>query len=166
MVQSLTLIFITYILFLDRIGDNFMRILIDADGCPVVDLTIKIAKEYNVDVIIICDTSHVFEKEGAETVMVSKGSDSVDFKLVNMAKEGDIVVTQDYGLAAMCLAKKTIPINQNGLIYTNENIDSLLMSRHQSKVIRKAGGRLRGPSKRTEDKDVYFEKTLRKILSK
>lgn len=122
-----------------------MTILIDADGCPVVDLTVKIATEHKIDCIILCDTSHVFEKKGTKTITVSKGADSVDFALVNMVQSGDIVVTQDYGLAAMCLAKKAVPISQNGLIYSNDNIDALLNERHTAKKIRMAGGRLKGP---------------------
>ena len=65
----------------------------------------------------MCDTSHIFEKSGAKTITVSKGSDSVDFALVNMVKPGDVVVTQDYGLAAMCLSRRAIPISQNGMIF-------------------------------------------------
>ena len=84
-----------------------MNILIDADGCPVVDLTLQIAKQFGVPVIILCDTAHQIEREGAQTLVFDKGADSVDFALVNRVKPGDIVVTQDYGLASMCLAKRT-----------------------------------------------------------
>ena len=95
-----------------------MNILIDADGCPVVDLTLQIAKRFSVPVIILCDTSHQIEREGAQTLVFDKGADSVDFALVNRVKPGDIVVTQDYGLASMCLAKRARVLNQNGLEYT------------------------------------------------
>ncbi len=78
-----------------------MTILIDADGCPVVDIAIKAAVRHKIDCIILCDTSHVFERAGAKTITVSKGNDSVDFALVNMVKPGDVVVTQDYALAAL-----------------------------------------------------------------
>jgi len=142
-----------------------MTVLIDADGCPVVDITVKIANQAGVDCVIICDTSHVFEKAGAKTVIVSKGSDSVDFTLVNMLKKGDIAVTQDYGLAAMCLARGAVAVSQNGMIYTENNIDSLLMQRYASKKIRMAGGRLKGPSKRTPEQNNAFEKTLRMLLN-
>ena len=137
-----------------------MRILIDADGCPVVDIAVQIAARHKIECIILCDTSHVFEKEGAKTITVSKGEDSVDFALVNMIEPGDIVVTQDYGLAAMCLAKKAITISQDGRIYDDSNIDSLLFSRHQSRKIRSAGGRTKGPSKRTVEQDEKFRHTL------
>ena len=140
------------------------RILIDADGCPVVDVTIRIARENQLECIILCDTSHYFEREGAETITVSKGPDSVDFVLVNMLQAGDIVITQDYGLAAMCLAKKAFPINQNGMVYDKGNIDGLLMARHTAKKIRNAGGRLKGNKKREESADKIFEKELRKLI--
>lgn len=141
-----------------------MRILIDADGCPVVDITVLAAKENNIECIILCDTSHVFEKEGARTITVSKGADSVDFALVNMIEPGDIVITQDYGLAAMCLAKKAVTVSQDGRIYDDSNINSLLSARHYSKKIRSAGGRTKGPSKRTSEQDKRFEHTLVSLI--
>jgi len=142
-----------------------MTILIDADGCPVVDITVRIAAEHKLDCVILCDTSHVFEKPGAKTVTVSKGSDSVDFALVNLVRAGDIVVTQDYGLAAMCLAKRALPISQNGLVYTDSNIGALLHERHTAKKIRMSGGRLRGHAKRSPSQDAAFEAALRGLLA-
>lgn len=141
-----------------------MKIFIDADGCPVVDITVAIAKKNSIGCFIICDTSHEFSKDGAETVVVEKGADSVDFRLVNLVSEGDIVVTQDYGLAAMCLARKAVPLSQNGLIFTDKNIDELLFSRYVSKKIRNAGGRLKGPSKRTDEQDKHFVEALQKLI--
>ena len=141
-----------------------MKIFIDADGCPVVDITVRIAKAKSIGCYIICDTAHEFHKDGAETVVVEKGADSVDFKLVNLVSAGDIVVTQDYGLAAMCLARKAIPLSQNGLVFTDKNIDELLFSRYVSKKIRNAGGRLKGPSKRTTEQDEKFEKSLEFLI--
>lgn len=143
-----------------------MRILIDGDGCPVVDLTIKISRKFNIEVIIMCDTSHIFNKNGAKTMVFSKGADSVDFALINLLKKDDIVITQDYGLAAMAINKASYVINQNGLIYSNENIDRLLYSRHISKKIRKSGGRTKGPKKRTKEDDLNFERTLTEICDK
>lgn len=141
-----------------------MRILIDADGCPVVDLTVRLAKKYGIECTILCDTAHEFNRDGAKTVVVEKGADSVDFKIVNLVGEGDIVVTQDYGLAAMCLARKAIPVSQNGLVYTDKNIDQLLFTRYVSKKIRNAGGRMKGPSKRTPEQDKAFEAALERLI--
>ena len=143
-----------------------MTILIDADGCPVVDITVKIAAERKISCIILCDTSHVFEKPGAKTITVSKGSDSVDFALVNMVQAGDVVITQDYGLAAMCLAKRAIPLSQTGMVYTDDNIGPLLSERHAAKKIRMARGRIKGNSKRTPEQDEKFKLELRSLLSR
>ena len=141
-----------------------MKILIDADGCPVVDISIKVGKAYSMSIIVMCDTSHIINKTGVETIVLSKGCDSVDFALVNKVNKGDIIVTQDYGLAAMVLSKGGYPINQNGMIYTNENIDQLLFTRHISKKIRNAGHRTKGPRKRTKDNDIKFEKNLISLI--
>ncbi|WP_088041278.1 YaiI/YqxD family protein [Bacillus sp. EAC] len=142
-----------------------MKILIDADGCPVVNETIQIAKEYRIDVLLLCDTAHTMEREGAETIVISQGADAVDFALVNRVSKGDIVITQDYGLAAMVLSKQAFVINQNGFYYTNENIDSLLHTRYVSKKIRNAGGRVKGPKKRQKEDNTNFENSLRKLLT-
>lgn len=143
-----------------------MRILIDADGCPVVDITVRQARQFNVECLILCDTSHHFEKAGAITMTFSKGADSVDFALVNLVQAGDVVVTQDYGLAAMCLARGAVPINQDGVLYTDDNIHALLLARHTAKKIRRAGGRLKGPAKRAASQDKAFEDKLRTLLAK
>ncbi|MCZ8535064.1 YaiI/YqxD family protein [Psychrobacillus psychrodurans] len=140
-----------------------VSILVDADGCPVVDLTIQVAKKFKMNVTLLCDTAHYMQREGADTVMVSKGADAVDFVLVNRVNKGDIVVTQDYGLAAMVLAKQGFAIDQNGRWYTPENIDQLLDSRHISKKIRQAGGRLKGPKKRQKEDNEKFEASFRKL---
>ncbi len=141
-----------------------MTILIDADGCPVVDIAARIAKKNNTPCTILCDTSHVFNKDGANTITVSKGADSVDFVLVNMVQKGDIVITQDYGLAAMCLARGATVLSQNGMVYDDNNILSLLSQRAIAKKIRMSGGRLRGNTKRTSEQDKAFEEKLRTLL--
>ena len=143
-----------------------MKILIDADGCPVVKLTCEIAFKYGIECKIISDTSHIFNIEGVETISVSKGSDSVDFYLVNLIKAGDIVVTQDYGLAAMCLAKNACVLNQNGIIFDDSNILSLLNNRHTSKKLRMQGIRLKGPQKRNPEMDNVFREKLEFLIEK
>jgi len=143
-----------------------LKLLIDADGCPVVDIAVRLARQHGLECLILCDTAHEFSKEGARTITVSKGADSVDFALVNLVQKGDVVVTQDYGLAAMCLARGAVPLNQNGMVYTGDNIDALLHQRHTAQKIRRGGGRLRGPSKRGAEENWAFEAALEKILHK
>lgn len=137
-----------------------MKLVIDADGCPVVALAVKTAEKYGVRCVLVCDTAHTFSNVSAEIITVSQGADSADFRIVNLLDAGDIVVTQDYGLAAMCLAKNATALNQNGLIYSEKNMDELLLSRHIHKKVRRAGGRMKGPKKRTKQQDEAFEKAL------
>lgn len=147
----------------NSIGD-FMKLLIDADACPVVNEAIMICHENNIPCILFCDTAHQMQKEYAETVIADKGADSVDFALVHRVNPGDIVVTQDYGLAAICLAKKAIVLHQDGWQYSNDNIDALLWSRHETKKYRMAGGRTKGPRKRTSSQNAAFCDALQAIL--
>lgn len=147
-------------------GKKKMKILIDADACPVIDLTLEIAKRFQIEVLIICDTSHQIEREGTVTIVTSKGSDAADFVLVNKVLTGDIVITQDYGLAAMVLSKKGHAINQNGLTYTQDNIDQLLFTRHIAKKVRSQGGRTKGPRKREKEDDTRFKEALTVLVLK
>ena len=110
-----------------------MKLLIDADGCPVTDITIRLCKKFAVPCLILCDTAHEFHRSGAETLVFDKGSDSVDYALVNRVTAGDIVITQDYGLASMCLARGCRVLHQDGWEYTRDNIDALLFVRHESR---------------------------------
>ncbi|MEA4964679.1 MAG: DUF188 domain-containing protein [Oscillospiraceae bacterium] len=141
-----------------------MHILIDGDGCPVVALTIRVAREFGAACTIFCDTSHVYDLRGAETVVCDQGADSVDYKLANRIAPGDLAITQDYGLAAMCLSRGAAAISQNGLRYADDNIGGLLEVRAFSGRVRRSGGRLKGPSKRTAMQDRAFEAALRRML--
>ena len=141
-----------------------MKIFIDADGCPVVDIAVRIAGKAGISCTIICDTSHSILRDGAETIIVDKGADSADYRLVNLVSAGDIAITQDYGLAAMCLSKNAIVINQDGKQYTPDNISGLLEFRAVSAKIRRSGGRTKGLSKRTQQQDKDFEQSLIRII--
>ena len=142
-----------------------MKIVIDADACPVTALAVKVAKEKGIECIIVCDNTHVIEYENIKTIVVDKGADSADCKIANILNAGDVAITQDYGLAALCLGKKAKVLNQNGLIYTDDNIENLLYSRYANKKIMMSGKRIKGPSKRTKENDQVFLNSLYKILS-
>ena len=133
-----------------------MKIIIDADACPVVDIAVNTAKERGIPCIIVCDNTHSIERNGAKTIVVDKGADSADCKIANLTEKGDVVITQDYGLATLILGKGAKALNQNGLIYTNDNIDNLLFTRHVSRKERMAGNRTKGPKKRTHQNDLDF----------
>jgi uncharacterized protein YaiI (UPF0178 family) len=142
-----------------------VNILVDADACPVKQIIVKVAKEKNIHVIMFIDTSHVIDDGYSEVVIVDKARDSVDFALVNKVQKGDVVVTQDYGVAAMTLARGAVAINQNGLIYSEENMNKLLFERHLSQKMRRSGNRVSGPSKRTKEQDEKFYFAFRQLIS-
>ena len=138
-----------------------MKVMIDSDGCPVVDIAIRLCAEFSVSCQLLCDTSHEFHREGVEVLIFDKGADSVDYALANRVCPGDLVVTQDYGLASLCLARRACVLHQDGWAYTEENIDGLLLARHNARKVRAAGGRLKGPKKRTAAQNAAFEACLR-----
>lgn len=143
-----------------------MRILIDADACPVVWIVEHVAKAYGIELILFCDTSHQIHSDYGQVVTVSKGNDAVDFALITHCRQGDLIVTQDYGVAAMALGKGAYALHQSGRRYTKENIDQMLFERHLAKESRRSGGRFRGkgPKKRTAEDDYRFETALRQMI--
>lgn len=141
-----------------------MKIIIDADACPVVDIATDTAKKRNIECVIVCDNTHSIQKDGAVTVTVDKGADSADCKIANLAEKGDVVITQDYGLAALVLGKGAKALNQNGLIYSGANIENLLFTRYIGKKERMAGYRTKGPKKRTAQNDTDFIKSFNLCL--
>ena len=141
-----------------------MRILVDADACPVKQIIVNAAKRRSIPVIMLTDTSHVINDGYSQVITVDKHADSVDYALMGLLTKADIVVTQDYGLAAMALGKGAQVIHQNGLIYTNDNIERLLMERHVGGKIRRAGGRTKGPAKRTKEDDARFEAAFERMI--
>ena len=141
-----------------------MQVLIDADACPVVDIAVRLCRKHHIPCLLLCDTAHILHREGADTLIFDKGADSVDFALVNRAKKGDIVITQDYGLASMCLGRQARVLHQDGWEYTAYNISGLMEQRHAAKKHRLAGGRTTGPSKRTKQQDDAFAAAFDTLL--
>jgi len=141
-----------------------MRILVDADACPVKNEILKIAKNHKIEVIMFFDNSHVYEDGYSTVYILDKGADSVDYFLINKMVEDDIVVTQDYGVATMALSKKGYPINQNGLIFNDENILSLLNQRAFNQKIRRHKN-MKGPKKRTKENNIKFEESLQFLIN-
>ena len=141
-----------------------MRILVDADACPVKEIIVRLAKQRNIPVTMLTDTSHQLDDGYSTVITVDKQADSVDFALMGLLTRDDVVVTQDFGLAAMVLGKGARAINQNGLVYTDSNIDKLLMERHIGAKVRRGGGRTKGPAKRTNEDNERFEAAFLKLL--
>jgi len=144
-----------------------MKIYVDADACPVKDTIIKVAQLEEIPVILIQSFSHFSHTEqptGVETIYVDKGADAADFRIMGLAQEGDIIVTQDYGLASLGLAKGCIVLHHKGFTYTNENIDHLLQTRYLSAMARKSGQRTKGPKAFTKEDEIKFKKMLQKTI--
>lgn len=142
-------------------------IYVDADACPVVHVVEQVAENNNIPVMLLCDTNHVLHSDYSEVQVIGAGADAVDFALISLCKKSDIVVTQDYGVAAMALGKGAYAIHQSGKWYTDENIDQMLMERHMNKKARRASGKnhMKGPKKRTEDDDVRFRQSFEKLVA-
>lgn len=125
-----------------------------------------IAEKYNIKTTLLCDTNHVLYSDYSEVIVVGAGADAVDYKLISLCHRGDIVVSQDYGVAAMALGKAAYAIHQSGRWYTDENIDRMLMERHLNKKARRSSHKnhIKGPKKRTEEDDERFAQSFEKMI--
>ncbi len=142
------------------------RVLVDADACPVIQIVERVTKAYGVPVTLLCDTNHVLVSDYSEVKVIGAGADAVDFALINLCRRGDVVVTQDYGVAALALGKGAYAIHQSGGLYTQDNIDQMLMERHLARKARMGKGKhhLKGPKKRTKEEDEAFEAAFRNLM--
>ena len=141
-----------------------MRILVDADAVPVKGIILEVAKENKIKVFMYIDTAHVYEDDYAKVIVVSKGQDAADFAIIKDVKKGDIVITNDYPLAAMSLLKGAKCIGFSGLVYTNDNIDVLLAQRQINQKLRKQGKRGTNIKKRKEEDNKKFREILEKTI--
>ena len=142
-----------------------MMIYIDADACPVTRIAEDIARKHGIPVMLLCDTNHVLTSDYSTVKVIGAGADAVDFALINLCRRGDIVITQDYGVAALALGKGARAIHQSGKWFTNDNIDGLLMDRHLAKKARRSGKHhLKGPAKRTEEDDKRFTESFERLI--
>lgn len=145
-----------------------MKIFVDADACPVVRIVEQAAEKKRIPVVLLCDTNHVLHSDYSEVKVIEAGSDAVDFALVGLCRRGDIVVTQDYGVAAMALGKGAYGIHQSGKWYTDDNMDQMLMERHLARKARTGKGKhhMKGPSKRTKEDDVKFAESFDRLIQR
>lgn len=145
-----------------------MKIFIDADACPVQNETIAIAKKHTLNVVIVKSFSHFSNEElpsFVEVIYVDKGAEMADMKIMSLTQSNDIVITQDYGLASLCLGKGCTVLHHKGFEYTVNNIDRLLTMRHAGAMARKAGQRTKGPKALTQEDKDKFTKLLDNILN-
>lgn len=143
-----------------------MRILVDGDGCAGRDIIESVAKEHQLDLIIYCDINHVITLDYGEVKVCDSEFQSVDNILFNNCIAKDIVVTQDYGVAAMVISKKAFAVSPSGFVYDESNIDRLLFERHMKAKARRGGQRTKGPKKRSKDDDERLCRSLNNIIYK
>ena len=144
-----------------------MTIYIDADACPVTRIAENTARKHGIPVTLLCDTNHQMTSDYSTVRDIGAGADAVDIAPINLCRRGDIVVTQDYGVAALALGKGAKAIHQSGRWYTDDNIDGLLMERHLAKKARRSGKHhLKGPAKRTEEDDRRFAESFERLITK
>lgn len=143
-----------------------MKILIDADACPVIDITMQIAAEYGIEVILVADFNHEFTVKDAQIIQVAQGADSSDHKIFSLTQKNDIVITSDGGLANLVLGKQAVPVSFSGFIYSLDNIDSVLMTRYLNAKARKAKHHFKNMAKRTEADDENYIAALVNVIEK
>ena len=143
-----------------------MTVYIDADACPVTRIAEEIARKHGIPVTLLCDTNHQLVSDYSTVKVIGAGADAVDIALINLCRRGDIVVTQDYGVAALALGKGARAIHQSGRWYTDENIDNLLMERHLAGKARRSGKHhLKGPARRTAEDDRRFAESFERMIA-
>lgn len=143
-----------------------MKIVVDGDACPGRHIIEMVAKKHDIPVIIYCDINHFIQSDYAEVITVDAGFQSVDMYLINKTERNDIVITQDFGVAAMALSRNAKPISPNGMIFSNENIDRLLFERHLSGKARRSGKRTGSIKKRTSEDDKKLFESIEKMILK
>ncbi|MDN6161210.1 MAG: YaiI/YqxD family protein [Atopostipes sp.] len=146
-----------------------MKIIIDADASPVKNEVIKVAGKFNLKVLLIMSIAHHSDiqlPDHVERIYVEKGMDQADFKIIQLAKTGDVIVTQDYGLASLLLAKNCRVVHHMAYEYTDENINRLLEQRHFNSSKRKSGKKTKGPSAFTEKNRKEFEYYFKDLIQK
>lgn len=141
-----------------------MKVIIDGDACPSIPIIEEIAKKYYIDVLIYCDFNHYIQSNYSQVKIVDTGFQSVDMHVINVTAKDDIVISQDYGVAAICLSKRAFVINPKGYIYSEENIDRLLEERHISQKIRRSGGKTPNSKKRSKEDDIRLSSNLERVI--
>jgi uncharacterized protein len=144
-----------------------MKIYVDADASPAKDIVISVAKVFTIRVVLVKSINHFShdeEMEGVETVYVDTGADAADYRIMQLAEKGDLIITQDYGLASLGLGKGCLVLHHKGFAYTNKNIDQLLQTRHLSAKARRSGQRTKGPKPYTDEDRQKFRDLLENTI--
>ena len=142
------------------------KILVDADACPrsALQICMELGRKYNIPVWTVASFNHDIESD--HHLVVGNDFQEADMKIMNLTDAGDIVVTGDWGLAAMALGKGAKCLSPIGREFHPQKMDFLLEEREAKAKFRRGGGRTKGPKKRTSEDDRRFESCLEQILSR
>jgi hypothetical protein len=142
-----------------------MTIIVDADACPVKAEIVQAASQFGTAVMMVASYDHLIEASpGVTVIRVDRSDQSVDLYIANHLSVGDVLITQDFGLATIGLAKRAVVLSNRGQIYTDQTIDFLLERRHEQAKLRRGGGRSKGPKAMTDDDRRRFLQSLTKVL--
>lgn len=143
-----------------------MQILVDADACPhqIQKIILELTESLKHKCLFISTYAHFNSQDNKKFLYVDSSFQAVDMVIANRVAVGDVVVTQDYGLAALVLAKGGKAISTRGLIYSSHNIDQLLEQRHLMAKVRKSGGRYSGPAKINQEDLERFRRNFSDLL--
>lgn len=143
-----------------------VTVMVDADACPVKREVIAVCRAEGARAVLVASHDHLLADagEGVEVVQVDRGDQAVDLYIANRLGKGDVLVTQDFGLAALGLSRGAAALSNRGEEYRPETIDYLLASRHASARRRRGGGRSKGPRAFTAEDRQKFQQSLTKVL--
>lgn len=141
-------------------------VYVDADACPVKREIIETCRAFGVRVVLVASHAHRMPEagDGVDVVQVDRAGQSADLAIANRIGRGDVLVTQDFGLAALALARGAAVLSERGREYRPETIDALLASRHAAAKARRGGGRTKGPAAFAGEDRRKFLQTLTKVL--
>jgi uncharacterized protein YaiI (UPF0178 family) len=146
---------------------NHLTVFVDADACPVKEEVLSACKPYEVEINFVAAYTNTTDRYPDVTwKWVEPGRDSADLYILNHLKRHDIVITEDIGLAAGCLAKHAYVLTSRGKEITNDEIDLFLETRHLNAKARRSGKYDKGPKKIKSPDKIKFLEALQKILSK
>ncbi|NQX44553.1 YaiI/YqxD family protein [Paenibacillus tritici] len=141
------------------------KIVVDGDACPVKTEIIAVARSFGLPVLMVSSYDHVLRaEEGVTVVQVDRGADSADLYIANHIAAGDVVITQDYGLAALALGKRCKVLSNRGQEYEDSKMDFMLEGRHARAVERRRGHYSKGPKAITAEEKTFFQHKLTKLL--
>lgn len=134
------------------------KILVDADACPVKAEIKQVAEHFHLDVIFVASFNHYsVNTNGENWIFVDTGKESADMRMMNLANKGDIIVTQDIGLASILLAKGTYVFSNRGELYREEEMSLMLDIRYRHAKERQQGKYSKGPKAMSDQDRVLFK---------